>query len=110
MTGPGASVVSDLALASAMTIRTNLFEAAYHLRDFDRLTASGMRIPRPESWIEDHAAHIRAEMAAAGSFRAFGSALDCLAAVASIVPTSAATPGSLRWRTSPARTRSTSRS
>jgi hypothetical protein len=76
------AVVSDLALASALAIKTNLFEGAYHLQDFDQLTAEGMRIPRPEHWIEDHADHIRAEMAAAGFFRAFGSALDCLAAVA----------------------------
>lgn len=79
------AVVSDQLIASVQGVRTNLLELALSLSDYHALAGDGLRIPRPEHWTEDFERHLRVEMAQVAVFRALGSVLDCLAAVAIVV-------------------------
>jgi hypothetical protein len=73
------AVVSDQILTAADAIATNLIEARVHLRDFEEMTAAGEREARE---IDHLATDTRIDLHVVGFFRAFGSTLDCLAAVA----------------------------
>jgi hypothetical protein len=79
------AVISDQLLASVTGIRTNLLELSLSLSDYHDLTAGGLAIPSPPNWVEGFEHHLRAEMAQVAVFRAIGSALDCLAAVAIVI-------------------------
>lgn len=73
------AVCSDQVYGAANAIGTNLIEAALHLRDFRELLGNGVAQPRTEA---DMLVHATFDLHIVGFFRAFGTTLDCLAAVA----------------------------
>ena len=75
------AVVSDQVLATTWSVGTNLIEASLHKSQAARIAAPGLGFARPESWNDDRLEDITYEMHVGGFFRAFGSVLDCLAAV-----------------------------
>ena len=77
------AIASDLVLTAADAVETNLGEAALHARAYsDHVGPNGRRMPGPDSSESDDLASLRAESEIVGFFRAIGSALDCLSAVA----------------------------
>lgn len=73
------AVCSDQLYGAADAIATNLIEAALHLREFRTLLGNGVVPPKT---VEDMLEHAVFDLHVAGFFRAFGTSLDCLAAVA----------------------------
>jgi len=73
------AVVSDQIFTAAQAIATNLIGARVHLLDFEEMTAAGRREARETEQILNDA---RVGLHVVGFFRAFASALDCLAAAA----------------------------
>jgi hypothetical protein len=79
------ALISDQLIASVLGVRTNVMELALSLADYHDLTAAGIRMPRRDRWMEDFEHHLRTEMTQVAVFRAIGSVLDCMAAVAIVI-------------------------
>jgi hypothetical protein len=75
------AVVSDQIRSAAHGIEENLLEARLHELDVgDLVGPNGLSMPYSNASINDHLRYDRLELHIVGFFRAFGSALDCLAA------------------------------
>ncbi len=76
------TTVSDQIRSAAHGIEENLVEARLHELDVSGLVGPhGLRMPYENASVNDHLRNDRLEMNSVGFFRAFGSTLDCLAAV-----------------------------
>jgi hypothetical protein len=76
------ATVSDQIRSAAHGIEENLLEARLHELDVAALVGPhGLPMPYENASINDHLRNDRLEMNTVGFFRAFGSTLDCLAAV-----------------------------
>lgn len=76
------ATVSDQIRSAAHGIEENLVEARLHELDVSALVGPhGVPMPYENASVNDHLRNDRLEMNTAGFFRAFGSTLDCLAAV-----------------------------
>lgn len=76
------AVVSDETCRSIQAVSENLMELALHERDLRSLVGDGLPLVGTGSPPEDYIEMTRVDLNLIGYFRAFGSALDCLAAAA----------------------------
>lgn len=76
------AVSSDLVLSAVEGIQVNLRELAMSASDVERYSGpNGTTLPGPTTTLEEYLDHKRLHRAVTESVRAFGSTLDCLAAV-----------------------------
>jgi hypothetical protein len=77
------AVASDLAVSSLEGVNTSLVALGLRHAHYKRLIGpNGRTMPGPESTVEDHLQLVELDVCATDCFRAFGSVLDCLTAVA----------------------------